>query len=181
MGRFSTEMIFQQCESGIAELQRLGGLPVPAESRSIWHDIWHREAHHSTAIEGNTLVLNEVKELLDQGKAVGAKPLAEYLEVAGYGDAATWVYSQALGHGTPAEDEAVTATDVRRIHQLVMAPVWERSPHEAAGQMEGPGLGPMVSWYLITNTSTRPGGSGCPDLAASRASCGTSSWEPMRL
>jgi Fic family protein len=34
-------------------------------------------AHHSTAIEGNTLILKEVERLLRDGKAVGSKePLA---------------------------------------------------------------------------------------------------------
>ena len=68
--------------------ERLGGLPSPTESELIWSDIWHLEAHHSTALEGNTLVLHEVQALLDQGRAVGAKPLREYLEVRGHGDAA---------------------------------------------------------------------------------------------
>ena len=43
----------------------------------MWADIWHLEAHPSTALAGNTLVLREVATLLDQGKAVGAKPLRE--------------------------------------------------------------------------------------------------------
>jgi hypothetical protein len=29
---------------------------LPAEAKEIWKDIWHEEAHHSTAMEGNTLV-----------------------------------------------------------------------------------------------------------------------------
>ena len=53
------------------------------------------EAHHSTAIEGNTLVLREVELLLAEGRAVGNKALSEYLEVRGYATAADWVY----GHG----------------------------------------------------------------------------------
>lgn len=36
--------------------------------------------------------LEEVEALLGEGRAVGAKPLAEYLEVRGYADAAQWVY-----------------------------------------------------------------------------------------
>ena len=34
--------------------------------------------------------------LLDQGRAVGAKVLKDYMEVLGYGEAARWVYGQAL-------------------------------------------------------------------------------------
>jgi len=64
----------------IAELWgRLGGLPTPAEAQGIWRGLWYEEAHHSTAIEGNTLVLKHVEALLEQGRAVGNKELAEYL------------------------------------------------------------------------------------------------------
>ncbi len=38
---------------------------------------WFQEAHNSTAIEGNTLVLGEVEILLGEGRAVGDKQLAE--------------------------------------------------------------------------------------------------------
>lgn len=69
------------------------------ESAAIWSDIWHQEAHHSTAPEGNTLILREVEQLLEQGRAVGAKPLRECSEVKGYADAARWVYGQALDCG----------------------------------------------------------------------------------
>ncbi len=82
----------------------LGGLPSPKESETIWTDIWHLEAHHSTAIEGNTLVLREVETLLEQGRAVGSKPLKEYMEVRGYADAADGYTAKRLNptSGAPA-------------------------------------------------------------------------------
>ena len=83
-GRPSRATIYARLNSAIAELNdRLGGLPSPKESEYVWSDIWHLEAHHSTALEGNTLVLREVEALLDKGRAVGAKPLREYMEVQG--------------------------------------------------------------------------------------------------
>ena len=69
----------------------------PAEAEEIWDDLWHQEAHHSTALEGNTLILSEVRKLLDEGRAVGSKELKEYMEVVGYGAAAKWVWP---GDGT---------------------------------------------------------------------------------
>jgi hypothetical protein len=77
----------------------LGGLPTPIEAQGIWTTIWYEEAHHSTAIEGNTLVLKQVETLLAEGRAVGDKQLSEYMEVRGYGDAAQWVYSHGLAAG----------------------------------------------------------------------------------
>ena len=75
-GRPARATVYARLEAAIQDLsERLGGLPSPKESEFIWSDIWHLEAHHSTALEGNTLVLREVEALLDKGRAVGAKPL----------------------------------------------------------------------------------------------------------
>ncbi len=141
-GRPSRETIFTRFAAGLDELRRYGGLPTPAETASIWDDIWHLEAHNSTAIEGNTLVLREVEQLLDRGKAVGAKPLKDYLEVRGYGDAARWVYTQARGagpYGTHEPAQLISITEIREIHRLAMAPVWEVAPHPDATAAEAPG------------------------------------------
>ncbi|MGQ7353123.1 hypothetical protein ACUN7V_20890 [Quadrisphaera oryzae] len=61
----------------------------------MWDDIGHLEAHHSTALGGNTLVLREVEALLERQRPVGDEPLREHLTVQGCGDAARWVYTQA--------------------------------------------------------------------------------------
>ena len=99
-GRRSRQTIYDRLDEAIADLRtRMGGLPSPAEAEAIWDELWHQEAHHSTALEGNTLVLNEVRKLLDEGRAVGSKELKEYMEVVGYGAAAKWVYGQALEPG----------------------------------------------------------------------------------
>ena len=73
-GRPSRTSVYQRLERALVELnERYGGLPNPNEAQSIWDDIWHQEAHHSTALEGNTLVLREVEVLLEQGRAVGGR------------------------------------------------------------------------------------------------------------
>jgi Fic family protein len=139
-GRPSRSLVYQRLEEAVTELRtRLGGLPSPMEAQDIWSDIWHQEAHNSTAIEGNTLVLQEVEKLLEEGRAVGAKPLRDYLEVRGYGDAAHWVYGQAPHPGEWADSEIVSLQEVRRIHHLAMTPVWTVSPHPHARGDEGPG------------------------------------------
>jgi hypothetical protein len=145
----------------IAELrQRLGGLPSPREAVDIWRGIWFEEAHHSTALEGNTLVLKQVEQLLAEGRAVGNKELSEYLEVKGYADAAEWVYGQAI-EPEYTSDEPLSMTEIRKVHQLAMQPVWDVAPHPNASEREGPGEfrrheihpfpGGMVppSWVLV--------------------------------
>ena len=124
----------------IGELrERLGGLPSPGEADGIWRGIWLEEAHHSTAIEGNTLVLKQVEQLLEQGRAVGNKELREYMEVRGYADAANWVYGQALDPGAWSSGELLSLTELRHIHRLALTPAWDVAPHPSAGHSERPG------------------------------------------
>ena len=155
-GRPSRATVYARLDTAIHELQtRLGGLPSPKESESIWSDIWLQEAHHSTALEGNTLVLREVAELLESGRAVGAKPLREYNEVTGYAKAAQWVYSQAL---EPDEwsNELISLNELRRIHQTAMTAVWEVAPNEAAAPDEGPGNWRRHDIHPFPNGMTPP-------------------------
>jgi Fic family protein len=139
-GRPSRATVYERLDRALAELnQRLGGLPDPREAQTIWDDIWHLEAHHSTALEGNTLVLREVQALLDQGRAVGAKPLREYNEVRGYADAAKWVYGQAMEPASWHDGRLLTLTEIRHVHRTAMTPAWDVAPHEEATDREGPG------------------------------------------
>lgn len=139
-GRPSRATVYARLDSLLVELRtRLGGLPSPEEAGWVWDDIWHLEAHHSTALEGNTLVLREVEALLDNGKAVGAKPLKEYMEVKGYSDAASWVYREGMGAGDRDAGVLVTVQEIRHIHQLGLSLVWQVSPHPDAGDSESPG------------------------------------------
>ena len=118
----------------------MGGLPSPSEADGIWRGIWYEEVHHSTAIEGNTLVLKQVERLLDEGRAVGNKELREYLEVRGYADAADWVYRQAVSRtGLSRPDEILTLAEVRNVHYQAMQAVWQVAPHPDATRRENPG------------------------------------------
>jgi len=62
-------------------------------------------------MEGNTLVLKQVEQLLNEGRAVGNKELSGYLEVRGYADAAAWVLlacdDACLGGGAPSQLDGV--------------------------------------------------------------------------
>lgn len=139
-GRPSRATVYQRLDEAVRELRdRYGGLPRPVEAADIWADLWHQEAHNSTAIEGNTLVLREVERLLEEGRAIGAKPLRDYMEVRGYGDAATWVYGQAKEPDDWHCGALISLQEVRHVHHLCMAPVWTVEPHSHATSGEGPG------------------------------------------
>jgi fido (protein-threonine AMPylation protein) len=119
--------------------ERLGGLPSPLEAEGIWRGIWLEEAHHSTAIEGNTLVLKQVEALLAEGRAVGNKDLSEYLEVRGYATAADWVYGHGGEPGEWSDGALISLAEVRHIHSLALTPVWDVAPHPRASDRERPG------------------------------------------
>jgi hypothetical protein len=139
-GRPSRQLIYQRLAEAVTDLrENMGGLPSPVEADDIWTAIWYQEAHHSTALEGNTLVISQVEALLAEGRAVGDKELKEYMEVTGYADAAKWVYGQALEPGSWAPNVPLTITEVRYIHELALGPVWRVAPHSNALPEESPG------------------------------------------
>lgn len=139
-GRPSRQTVYNLLYEAIEDLRsRMGGLPSPAEAEQIWSELWHQEAHHSTALEGNTLILNEVRKLLDEGRAVGSKELKEYMEVIGYGAAAKWVYGQAMEPGDWTTGDLLSLQEVRTVHYEAMTPVWNVAPHPHATPAESPG------------------------------------------
>ena len=62
-----------------------------------------------------------------------------YLEVFGYGEAARWVYAQAVEPGDWIGDAFLTVTEVPHAHHVAMSKVWEVAPHLDAGPDDGPG------------------------------------------
>jgi Fic family protein len=162
MPRISLEQRLRQLDIEIDDLRnRLGGLPRADEARDIWHTIWLEEAHHSTALEGNTLVLKQVEALLARGRAVGDKELREYLEVQGYAKASQWVYERAIDVRDD-ESKLVTLTEVRYIHELVVTDEWlvagkRAKPgtwreHEIARFSSG--MQPPPSWAVASEMTT---------------------------
>lgn len=157
-GRPTRASVYARLDAALDELNgRLGGLPLPEEADHVWRDIWHLEAHHSTAIEGNTLVIREVEALLEQGRAVGAKPLSEYMEVKGYGDAARWVYAQAHQSQGWTGPDLINLTELRQIHATLMEPVWQVAPHPEAGGGEGSGSFRQHDIHPFDGGMTPPG------------------------
>jgi Fic family protein len=163
-GRPSRAAIYRRLDEAFDELrERMGGLPAPVEAEGIWTTIWYEEAHHSTAIEGNTLVLRQVERLLADGVAVGDKELSEYMEVRGYATAAEWVYGQAVEPGAWSAGELLTLTEVRQVHEMALGPVWQVAPHPNATDRERPGA------FREHDIAPFPGGMsppGWPDVPA---------------
>ena len=153
-GRPSRLSIYEAVDHSISELQRIGGLPGPDVASEIWRDIWYEETHHSTAIEGNTLILKEVRALLEEGRAVGDKELREYLEVKGYADAAEWVYSEANNLELERAAPYLLLSELREIHRRVVASVWDVAPPVDHLPGEGPGSFRLHDILPFTNGMT---------------------------
>ena len=132
-GRPSRSYILGQVDLGMSDLARSGGLPSADENSQIWRDIWFEEAHNSTAIEGNTLVLKEVRTLLAEGRPIGNKELCQYLDVQGYARAAEWVYSQATATNEWGRSGLISRTELREIHRLAVGLVWDICPPDSPG------------------------------------------------
>ena len=163
-GRPSRQAVHRRLDALVNELRsRLGGLPSPEEAEGIWTDIWYQEAHNSTALEGNTLVLKEVETLLAEGRTVGKKELKDYLEVTGYAAAAQWVYGQATKPGWTS-GEFLTITEVRQVHERAMTPVWEVAPHPDARPDEAPGNWRKHDIKRFAGGMTPPGHTEVPAL-----------------
>jgi Fic family protein len=162
-GRPSRQSVLQDLDRAKAALRDVGGLPRPEEAQAIWAGIWHEETHHSTAIEGNTMVLRQVRVLLEKGRAVGNKELREYLEIKAYGDAAQWVYTQAVDGGEWSGGDLINVTELRQIHALVVGPVWQHSPPTGQQDLEGPGAFRRQDIQPLASGHTPPP---WPDVAA---------------
>ena len=106
-GRPLRKTIHARFAATISLVEEYGGIPSPNEARELWTEFWHMDTHHSTAIEGNTLLLKEVEALLAEGRTVGGKELKDYLEVLGYSEAADWVYRQGFNRETWQHDELI--------------------------------------------------------------------------
>ncbi len=85
------------------------------DSLAAWYDV--ELTYSSNAIEGNTLTRSETAIVLEEGIAIGGKPLKDHLEALGHRDALHLVRTLA------ASGEAVREIDIREIHRLIQTRV----------------------------------------------------------
>ena len=113
---------------------------------------------------GGTLILDEVRLLLVEGRAVGDKELKEYMEVLGYADAARWAYGQALAPGEWTTGDLVSIQVIRTLHHRTMTPVWNVAPHPDATPAESPGNWRQHEIHLFPEGMTPPSFTEIPHL-----------------
>lgn len=105
------DAILERLTAQQQEIAQSRPLPEPT-LRSLLDDFTIRYAHHTTAIEGNTLTLEETQVVLEHGVTVGGKTVREHLEVLNVRDAWERLMG-AVQPGTPLTEELVL--DVHRV------------------------------------------------------------------
>ena len=116
-GRPSRVQLYANLDDAFTELhERMGG-PPRAQSRrrgsGPTSGIWRRTTPPRS--RGTRSCCRQV-ERAGEGWAVGDKPLREYMEVQGYGDAARWVYAQAMEPGAWTEGNCSLSPRCDEIH-----------------------------------------------------------------
>lgn len=100
----------------------------PAEALRLREHLLVEWTHHSTALEGNTLDLQETRIVLLDGLTVGGKTLREHLEVVDHRDAVEWMESALK------EKISLSEALVRELHRLVLKSTF---PDEAGKYRRG--------------------------------------------
>ena len=113
----------QQIADKKAELDRLRP-QVPHALDNLNHAQDIELTYSSNAIEGNTLTAAETMLVVEQGIAIGGKPLKDHLEAIDHYEAIAYVRSLAR------QSAPFTEMEVRNLHHLVM----QRSDPSIAGQ-----------------------------------------------
>lgn len=134
----TTEALLRRLAAGQEAIAAARPLPGPT-LRSMLDDFTIRYAHHTTAMEGNTLTLEETQVVLEHGITVGGKTIREHLEVLNVRDA--WERLKAtVAPGGPLAEDVVLG-----MHQVLMQGILEadavryrRLPVYIRGSMDVP-------------------------------------------
>ena len=134
----SLEAILARLSAQQQEIAQERPLPEPT-LRSLLDDFTIRYAHHTTAIEGNTLTLEETQVVLEHGVTIGGKTVREHLEVINVREA--WERLQsAVKPGPPLTEDAVL-----NIHKVLTQGIlgddagrYRRMPVYIRGSMDVP-------------------------------------------
>ncbi|MCU0106465.1 Fic family protein [Pasteurella caecimuris] len=86
----------------------------PDELNRLRTEFLIESTYNSNAIEGNTITLRETALILNDGVTIAEKPIREHLDIIGYKDALSFLFSLV--------DEKVPLTerDIKAIHSLVL-------------------------------------------------------------
>ncbi|XP_072162921.1 protein adenylyltransferase FICD-like [Diadema setosum] len=102
----------------VDEKRELLGQQMPEHSRALQRaraEFYYLQIYHTTAIEGNTLSLEQMRSILETGFAVGGKSVLEHNEVLGMNAALRYI-NETLMH----RFGAISLDDILNIHRRVL-------------------------------------------------------------
>ncbi len=133
------------------DLDRHRPLPLGTLAR-LNEDLKVMLTHHSTAIEGNTLTLNETAMVIEYGMTVGGHSLREYKETENHARAYDYVVSLINGDQ---QHSLITQETILTLHKLVMIGLLDE---ERAGEWR------VVPVYIRGSNMTPPPARDVPRL-----------------
>lgn len=105
--------------------------PLPSVViRGITESLTLEWTHHSTAIEGNSLTLQETKVVLEEGMTIKGKSLREHFEIINHNDAIDYIIELAK------VDYKINERDILKTHELVL----DKIQKEWAGRFRTSGV-----------------------------------------
>jgi Fic family protein len=122
--------------------------------QGVGKDFIVRYTHNTTALEGNTLTLQETQVVIESGLVIEGKPLREHLEVVNVVDALHHV------DDLVADPRPLTEDDVRDLHALLMQKLVDR-----------PGAYRTERVLIVGATHVPPNPRKVPDAMAELAAC----------
>lgn len=123
MGKAEVDALIQGIEAKKTELHGLRRR-VPNGLANFQHAHNLELTYTSNAIEGNTLTASETMLVIEQGIAIGGKPLRDHLEAIDHHEAV--LYIRSIGRRTT----PLTERDVRSLHSRIV----KRSAPDIAGR-----------------------------------------------
>lgn len=96
--------------------------------------------HNSTAIEGNTLTLMETKVVLEDGIAIGGKPLREIYEVVNHGKAYQYV-KECIRQGLALNEKIVKDVHALLMENILAGGIYRREEVVISGASHTPPAG----------------------------------------
>lgn len=110
--------IDKQMFAKVDEKREMLGQQIPENNRALQRaqeEFYYLQIYHTTAIEGNTLTLEQMRSIMETGLAVGGKSILEHNEVLGLNSALQFINNtlmQRFGE--------ITLSDILQLHKRVL-------------------------------------------------------------
>ena len=110
--------IDQRMFTKVDEKREMLGVQIPEHSRALQRaqeEFYYLQIYHTTAIEGNTLTLEQMRSIMETGLAIGGKSILEHNEVLGMNAALHFINNTLMNRFGK-----MTLNDILQVHKRVL-------------------------------------------------------------